>query len=108
MPVRGQLNEIDVSSILQMLCVGKRRSVLRLERRGMKGTILIDQGQIVHAALGSLDGEEAFFRLVMWRDGMFQISDPVELTTRTIEESWDFLIIEGTRRRVARRLNSAP
>ena len=87
MPAQGQLSEMDVSSILQMLCIGRRRSVLRLERRGEEGSISIDQGQIVHATLGALDGKEAFFRLVMWRDGSFWISNRAEAPARTIEES---------------------
>ncbi len=104
MPVQGQLSEIDVSSILQVLCVGKRRSSLKLEQQGEEGAILIDQGQVVHATLGGLHGKEAFFRLVMWREGTFQISELAEVPTRTITESWDYLLLEGTRRCVGRHL----
>lgn len=96
MPAQGQLSEMDVSSILQMLCIGRRKSVLRLEC------------QIVHATLGPLDGKEAFFRLVMWRDGSFWISNRAEAPARTIEESWDLLLLEGARRIVAWRLERGP
>ncbi len=49
MPVLGQLNEIDVPSLLQMLCVGNRQSVLRLEGDGEEGTILIDRGHVTRS-----------------------------------------------------------
>ena len=98
MPVQGQLSEIDVSSILQMLCVGKRRSSLKLEQQDEKGTIVIDRGEIVHATLGGLYGEEAFFRLVVWQEGTFQISERVDMPAQTITESWDYLLLEGNRR----------
>ena len=106
MTARGRLSEIDISSILQMLCIGRRCSVLRLMRQGQEGSILIEQGQIVHAACGDLVGEEAFFHLVMWRDGGFQIHDPEDAPIRTIDEDWDLLLLEAAQRIVARRFEN--
>jgi hypothetical protein len=56
-----------------------------------RGTIHFKDGEIVHAEVGGLEGEDAFFRILSWDIGVFEcVERPVE--RETIEENWDFLL----------------
>ncbi len=98
MPIEGELTDIGLTSVVQMLCMERRRAAVRLRRRGEEGTIYIQKGEVVHAALGSLKGEEAVYQLLTWSDGSFRISDPVGLPPKTIGMSWNHLLLEGSRK----------
>lgn len=62
-----------------------------------KGLICFRDGEIVHAENQGLHGEEAFYAILSWELGMFEC-DTVAQETETIQESWDFLLMESMRR----------
>src|SRR3982751_6531934 len=98
MAVEGQLKDISLPSVVQMVCLERRTAELAVSRWGEKGVIYVDKGDIVHARLGSLVGEKALYHLLTWADGEFRISDHVTVLARTIAVSWDHLLMEGMRR----------
>jgi len=62
-----------------------------------EGWICFRDGEIVHAGCDGLKGEEAFYEIVSWELGVFECDEtPVE--EDTIQESWDFLLMESMRR----------
>lgn len=98
MAVEGDLKDIDISSVIQVLCTERRRAGLVLRRRGEEGVIFFDDGEIVHAILGPLEGEEAVYQLLAWRDGTFRMTDKVRTPAKTIRLNWNHLLIEGMRK----------
>lgn len=98
MAVQGDLKDMNLPSLVQMICLERRRSALVLRRRGKEGTILFEDGQIVHAQVGSLVGEEAVYQLLHWTDGAFQVSNHVTISGRTVTLPWSHLLLEGLRR----------
>jgi hypothetical protein len=65
--------------------------------RGKEGWIYFRDGEIVHAECDDLKGEEAFYAIVSWELGLYEC-DVVPAETETIQESWDFLLMESMRR----------
>ena len=98
MAVEGDLRDIDITSVIQVLCSEGRRAGLVMRRRGEEGVIFIDGGEIVHALLGPLAGEEAVYELLTWKDGSFRMSDKVRTPARTIAAPWGHLLMEGMRK----------
>lgn len=95
MPIEGDLKEIDLTSVIQVICTERRRAGLVVRRRGEEGVIFFDDGDIVHATLGPLEGEEAVFQLLSWKDGSFRMTDRVLSPARSVRRGWNQLLLEG-------------
>jgi hypothetical protein len=95
MPIEGDLKEIDLTSVIQVICTERRRAGLVVRRRGEEGVIFFDDGDIVHATLGPLEGEEAVFQLLAWKDGSFRMTDRVLSPARSVRRGWNQLLLEG-------------
>jgi len=98
MAVQGDLKDMNLPSLVQIMCLERRKSALALRRGDQKGTIFFDDGQIVHATVGSLAGEEAVYQMLNWTDGTFRVSNHVTPPRCTVTMPWSHLLLEGVRR----------
>lgn len=95
----GKLDQFDLVDIIQMCCVGKRTGRLQIARRGERGVLYLRGGQIIHAASGALEGEDAAYQIIGWSAGQFSFQDGVQPDMATIQTGWEHLVMEGMRRR---------
>ncbi len=95
--VSGSLTEMSSTDFIQSLSTGEKDVEINLEHRGQEGKIYMQQGQIIHADTESLSGEKAFYRLMTWEEGAFQILPCSHFPTRTIHAPTMSLLIEGAR-----------
>jgi len=65
----------------------------------LAGMIFFRDGGIIHAEAGDLVGEQAFYALSSRADAAFVIQQNVTTTRRTIQRSWQDLLIESQRLR---------
>jgi hypothetical protein len=98
MAVEGNLEDISLTSLVQVICLEQRKGALVLKRRGEEGTLFFENGEVVHATVGSLAGEEAVYQLLRWTDGTFRVSNHVTIPRRTVTVPWGHLLLEGMRR----------
>jgi len=63
-----------------------------------RGYIYLKNGQMIHAKLGELIGEEAIYALAIWSSGDFQFTQAEEPETVSIEKSNTSLLMEAARR----------
>jgi len=96
--VHGSISEMKPADFLQTLSAAEKNVEVRLERAKEKGAIFMQKGEIVHANTGSLSGEEAFFALMAWNDGNFEIVSCADFPARSIQSPLMSLLIEGYRR----------
>jgi DNA-binding response OmpR family regulator len=96
--VHGSLSEMKPADFLQTLSAAEKNVEVRLERAKERGCIFMQKGEVVHSATGSLSGEEAFFALMAWNDGTFEIVSCSDFPGRTIQSPLMSLLIEGYRR----------
>jgi DNA-binding response OmpR family regulator len=96
--VHGSLSEMKPADFLQTLSAAEKDVEVRLERAKEKGAIFMQKGEVVHASTGSLSGEEAFFALMAWNDGIFEIVACIDFPPRSIQSPLMSLLIEGYRR----------
>jgi hypothetical protein len=96
--IEGDLEDIGIASVVQVLCSERRRTGMQIARKGVEGLLCFDEGQIVHSRLGLLEGEEAIYQLLSWREGRFRISQDLMSPDRSISLHWNELLLEGMRR----------
>ena len=97
MPLEGTLNDVSLSSLIQIFCLERKQISLTLKRLRETGLIYFSQGDIIHAIAGTETGPPALYYLLTWPDGNFQTSLISELPPRTITQRWDGLLLEGMR-----------
>lgn len=96
--VAGRLSEMSLSDIIQILATSGKTARIGLTRGPDSGSIWLRDGNIVHAELGDVEGEEAFYGLIPWGDGEFQIDTGAIAPLETIDSGYESLILEGLRR----------
>lgn len=69
-----------------------------LVRGAERGFIYLKNGQMIHAKLGELLGEEAIYALAIWSTGEFQFNQGEEPDTVTIDKPNTSLLMESARR----------
>lgn len=94
----GNLSELSAIDVIQMLCIARKTTSLRLSEGQSSGVILIENGEIVHAIWDRLVGEDAFFAMMSVKNGLFYTSQLPPDIERTIKGDWQYLLIEGLRR----------
>mgnify|MGYP000734202326 CR=1 FL=1 len=94
----GTLKNIQIDDLIQMCCLSMASLAIRVFKDNHQGTIYIQEGEVVHAACGSVTGEEAFYTILVWAGGRFETLDDTYSGTHTIEKSHEFLLMEAARR----------
>lgn len=98
MAFQGSLTELHLPDIIQLISVSGKTGVFHLEDGEVRGQIFLNEGQIVHAQVEDLTGEEAVYTLGTWRSGDFRFEPDVETEFRTISKSNTNLLMEAARR----------
>lgn len=93
----GNLSDLSAIDVIQMLCIARKTTSLRLSEGQHSGVILIENGEIVHAIWENFNGEEAFFRMMSVVNGVFHTSTLPPDIERTIQGDWQYLLMEGIR-----------
>jgi hypothetical protein len=99
MAFQGSLKELPLPDIIQLVSVSGKTGVFTLKRNGdSSGEIYLRSGQIVHAHVGDLTGEEAVYELAIWPEGEFVFTPGQETELTTIQKSNTNLLMEAARR----------
>jgi hypothetical protein len=99
MAFQGSLKELPLPDIIQLVSVSGKTGVFALRRDGdATGEIYLRGGQIVHAQVGDLQGEEAMYELAIWPEGDFVFTPGKETDVTTIQKSNTNLLMEAARR----------
>jgi predicted regulator of Ras-like GTPase activity (Roadblock/LC7/MglB family) len=95
MAVEGRLNELSLTTLIQMACQEGGTARLTLDRDGEQATLYFDAGTIVHAATGERNGEEAVYHILTWQDGTFSLEPGVGPPGRSVHTHWSALLMDG-------------
>ncbi len=95
----GQVRGLQLSDIIQMNCLGRITTALIVSKTNMKGTIYFNRGEIVHAEYNDIKGVEAFYDILNWQSGNFSFQNGAVPDEETIDDRWEFLLMEAMRRR---------
>jgi hypothetical protein len=95
--LKGDLQDISLANLIQMLCLDQRKAQLTLERSQEQGNIFFNNGQVIHAQIGTLKGADAIYHLLSWSDGAFSMNDFQLNPEPNVSEPWNHLLMEGMR-----------
>jgi len=98
MAFQGSLKELPLPDIIQLVSVSGKTGKFTLSRDHERGFIYLKNGQMVHATVGELIGEEAIYALAIWNAGEFQFNPGEEPDRQTITKSNTNLLMEAARR----------
>jgi predicted regulator of Ras-like GTPase activity (Roadblock/LC7/MglB family) len=98
MPLEGSLKDLSLANLIQLNCQEMNEVKITLEYLGKEGIIFCSGGNMVHAATGSLTGEEAVYELLRWNGGTFRVQNGITLPERTIDRNWNSILLEGMQR----------
>lgn len=89
---------IDVMDLSQVMLLCRKNGVIQFEAGGQKGTLVFEDGQVVHAFTPDAQGEAAYFAMVFWREGQFKTfsAEPMR-AVRSIQSTTEMLLMEGAR-----------
>ena len=95
--LRGSLSQMNVIDLVQSLEMGRKSCLLTLTNEKERCEMYFTEGQVVHAAYGSLTGDEAVFKVLRWMGGNFQIDFEGKTTAQTTRLRTQGLLMEGLR-----------
>lgn len=95
---RGVLRRVGLQDVIQMECLARSSSVLEISHARVTGKIFIETGQIIHAQVGGIAGEDAFNQLLSLGGGQFALKPFNEPPARSISGQWEFLLMEAARK----------
>lgn len=95
---KGSVSDFQLSDIIQLNCLGRLTSALQIRNEGEEGIIYFQEGNIVHAEMGTLEGEAAFFHIMSWPTGEFSVARNRTAPKETIRQGWQSLLLESLRR----------
>jgi CheY-like chemotaxis protein len=95
----GTLRHVGLTDVIQIQCLGRNSCILSVHNPQVDGAIYVESGVIIHATAGPLAGEEALFKLLSLSRGDFQLKAFIKPAERTVQGSWEFLLMESARKR---------
>jgi two-component system chemotaxis response regulator CheY len=94
----GKLSTIAIPDLVQTLHSARKTGLLRIESNGDVGEVHFLEGNVTHACVGERSGEEAFYRVMSWREGNFAFESGPRQIEHGILRATMGLLIEGMRR----------
>jgi DNA-binding response OmpR family regulator len=108
--IEGNLAQIPLVDLLQILAVNRKSGRLALEREGERAEIALEEGKVVDARTRHAEGEKALYRLLALREGQFAFVPGAPSGEPRIQRRVEELVLEGLRQadEVAAMLPSLP
>ncbi|HEY3498513.1 MAG TPA: DUF4388 domain-containing protein [Polyangiaceae bacterium] len=94
---RGDLKQVSVPDLLQLLGANRRSGTLSLATHAGQGEVRLADGEVVDAVYRRVDGEKALMRLLGESEGSFAFVGGTAATLRRIERPTSALMMDGMR-----------
>ncbi len=95
----GRVNDMPVVDVIQTIEISRKSGVIQfVGERGRQAAIYFRDGRVIDAEAGTLQGEDAVYRLLTWSDGEFEVVFRTVRRREVITTSSQGLLMEGMRR----------
>ncbi len=108
--LEGNLAQLPLTDLLQILSVNRRSGQLSVERGGERAEVFLREGRVIDARFGLAGGEKALWRLLTRHEGQFTFAPGEPPGPDRISRRLDDLLLEGLRQadELARLLPALP
>lgn len=107
MALQGNLHDMTVADLIQHTCQDRKTAQLTINHRGQDAQLFFKDGNVVHATLGDVQGEEVVYDVLGWEEGTFALQADVATPLTSIQRSWSGLLMNGARLLDERSANDA-
>src|ERR1051325_8246901 len=98
MALTGHLSDLSLSELIEFFCNQRKSGRLKVLYPRGAGYFYLQTGSVVDARIGVLHGIEAVFFALTLPNAEFEFSADVEAKSRTINQPWTQVVLEGLRR----------
>ncbi len=93
----GAVAGLGLADIIQLNGHNHFSGCVTVQSQSSSGRVFFRDGQIVHAEADDLKGEPAFYEIMQWPGGKFSVQPNVSTAVRSIERTWEFLLMDAYR-----------
>jgi hypothetical protein len=97
MALVGNLKDLKLANIIQINCIERNVAKVTIRSGEMEGQLYFADGNIVHAEYGLFIGERAVYEMLAIELGEFKVEADIAAPTRSIQQSWSSIVLEGLR-----------
>lgn len=94
---QGVLSDLELTDIIQMLCLAKRTTMLHLKHREHRGKIVFTRGEVAHAEFDEQTGPDAIYAMLALKQGDIFMQSDFSNDKQTVDLGWQDLLLEGVR-----------
>ncbi|HEX7840048.1 MAG TPA: DUF4388 domain-containing protein, partial [Kofleriaceae bacterium] len=95
----GRVQDMPVVDVIQTIEISRKSGVIQfVGERGRQAAIYFRDGRVIDAEAGTLQGEDAVYRLLTWSEGEFEVVFRTVRRREVITMSSQALLMEGMRR----------
>jgi predicted regulator of Ras-like GTPase activity (Roadblock/LC7/MglB family) len=98
MAVQGDLQEMELTTLISVNCNEGNQAKLVLENGEQEACIYFDRGNIAHMVKGDQEGEDVIHELLEWDKGSFELEMDVPPPAHTVDTPWSHLVLSGIQR----------
>ena len=91
----GNLNQFSAAEVLQMTCMGQRSGRFTFTSGRGNSEIYLHQGEVRHAAYGTLEGEGALAEIFRWRQGRFYFEEGIISQEQSVDRPLAHLLLDN-------------
>ena len=95
---QGSLGDVKLPDIIQLMSVSSKTGCFVITRENEDARIYLENGQITHACLGHLHGEDAIYSIAIWEDGKFAFHQEETVEDRTVNKRNTSILMEVARK----------
>ena len=82
---QGVLSDLELTDIIQMLCLAKRTALLHLKHKEHRGKIVFERGEVTHADFNEIEGGSAVYAMLALKQGDIYMQSDFQNEHRTID-----------------------
>jgi Domain of unknown function (DUF4388) len=98
MALTGHLSDLSLSELIEFFCNQRKSGRLKVLYPNGAGYFYLQAGSVVDARIGVLHGIDAVYYALTLPNAQFEFSVDVEAKSRTINQPWTQVVLEGLRR----------
>jgi len=98
MALTGHLSDLSLSELIEFFCNQRKSGRLKVLYPKGAGYFYLQSGSVVDAHIGVLHGIEAVYYALTLPNAQFEFSADAEAGSRTINQPWTQVVLEGLRR----------
>ena len=98
MSLQGNIHDMSVADLIQHNCADRKKAKLAITYANKEATVYFKEGNVIHATLEDIEGEEVVYQILAWEEGLFNLTTDIESPKVSIDHSWSGLLMEGARR----------